>query len=73
MEILKCTINGVEGWKCGENGVCHIGLEAKQEAFRDQKKLKAAEFEKNPAPLPENPKPEEEKSPKKMGKKKKTD
>ncbi len=54
MEILECEINGVKGYKCGENGTCYIGTEAMQRAFRDQKRLKAEEFEKNPAPLPKN-------------------
>lgn len=74
MEILECTKNGVKGWKCGEDGECHIGLEAKQEAFREQKRLKAAYFEKNPAPLPKKEEPKVEENPKKKSlKKKKTD
>lgn len=52
MEILECENNGVKGWKCGESGTCYIGTDAKQRAFKDQKMLKAKEFEKNPAPLP---------------------
>ncbi len=58
MEILACEINGVQGWKCGENGTCYIGIEAKQRAFREQKHLKAEEFKVNPAPLPEETEPE---------------
>jgi hypothetical protein len=60
MEILQCEINGVKGWQCGENGVCYIGTDAMQRAFREQARLKAEEFEKNPAPLPK-PEPKEEK------------
>jgi hypothetical protein len=52
MEILQCEKNGVQGWKCGENGECYVGLEAKQKAFREQKKIKALEFAENPAELP---------------------
>lgn len=54
MEILECEKNGVSGWKCGEDGECYIGLEAKQKAFRMQKKIKAAEFKETPAELPKN-------------------
>jgi len=52
MDIIECENSGVIGWKCGENGTCHIGIEAKQRAIRDQKRLKAAEWKENPKPLP---------------------
>jgi len=36
-EIVACEKNGVSGWKFGRNGECHIGIEGKQRAIRDQK------------------------------------
>ena len=59
MEIIQCTKEGVQGWKYGENGECHIGLEGKQRAFQDRAEAKAEEFMENPAPLPVNEEPEE--------------
>ncbi|MES2395071.1 MAG: hypothetical protein V4549_03670 [Bacteroidota bacterium] len=53
MEIIQCEIKGETGFKCGESGVCHTGIDGKQKAFRDQKRIKALEFEKKPAPLPQ--------------------
>ena len=52
MNILKCEKRGQDGWKCGKDGICHIGIEGKQRAYKDQKKIKAKEWEKNPRPLP---------------------
>ena len=57
MEILECEINGVKGYKCGENGVCHIGMEAMQRALRERAKKQAEEYERNPAPLKKKEKP----------------
>lgn len=37
--VIACEKNGVAGWKCGSNGTCHIGLEGKQRAIRECKKL----------------------------------
>lgn len=48
MKILECEINGVKGWKCGENGTCYIGTDAKQRAFRERAKIKAQENEAKP-------------------------
>lgn len=59
MEIIQCTEEGVQGWKYGENGECHIVFEGKQRAFRDRAEAKAEEFVQNPAPLPVNNEPEE--------------
>ena len=47
-EIIECTKNGVKGWKHREDGICHIGLEAKQRAIRDEKTMKAENFKKVP-------------------------
>ena len=38
--ITECEKNGVPGYKNGEEGICHIGMEAKQRAIRDEKKEK---------------------------------
>lgn len=46
MDILECENNGVKGWKCGENGVCYIGTEAKQRAFKERADIQAEEFAK---------------------------
>jgi hypothetical protein len=51
-EILQCERDGEDGFKCGELGFCHIGLEAWQDAVRDQKKLLADERLEDPLPLP---------------------
>lgn len=52
MKIQKCEINGIEGWRSGDGGVCYIGTGAKQRANRDLRLEKAIYFEKNPSPLP---------------------
>jgi len=51
MDIIECEKEGVIGWKCGEDGICHIGIDGKQRAIREQKKLKAEEWAKSPRVL----------------------
>jgi hypothetical protein len=51
MAILKCKKKGVDGWKNGESGICHIGIEAKQRAIRDEKKEKAKKWKEKPRPI----------------------
>lgn len=60
MEIQQCEINGKQGYKYGDNGLCYIGVDSWQKAKRDEAKSKALEFEKNPAPLPETKEEKEE-------------
>ena len=32
MPIMRCTKNGVKGWKYGESGHCYTGANAKKKA-----------------------------------------
>lgn len=69
MNILECEKKGVKGWKCGEDGTCYLGMDAKQRAIRDQKRKKAKEWAKNPRPLPKKFLKSSKKSAKKKAKK----
>ncbi len=62
MKILKCEKNGTEGWKCGEDGICHIGIEGKQRAYRDQKRIKAKKWANKEKKASEKPKKSSKKS-----------
>lgn len=53
MKIEQCEKNGVNGWRAGPNGTCHVGAEAFQRAKRDEMKAKAQEWRENPRPLVE--------------------
>lgn len=52
IEILPCELNGVSGWMAGEDGICRIGVEGKQRAFRDRAEMMGNFYKENPKPLP---------------------
>lgn len=49
--LQKCTVNGVEGYKWGEDGKCFVGVEAKQRAMREGGRVKTAAWKKKPRKL----------------------
>jgi hypothetical protein len=47
-KLKKCTKNGADGWKCGADGTCFTGVDAKQEAFREMGEKKGKKYSLNP-------------------------
>jgi len=46
--LIECEKRGVKGWKCGQEGICFIGFDAKQKALASDSEKKAAEWRKSP-------------------------
>jgi len=46
--LIECEKNGVKGFKCGEDGVCFIGIDAKQKALRADSQKKADQWAEEP-------------------------
>jgi len=48
--LIECQKRGVQGWKCGEEGTCFVGFDAKQKALAEAANLKAEEWRISPKP-----------------------
>jgi len=46
--LIECEKNGVKGFKCGEDGLCFIGIDAKQKALRADSQKKADQWAEEP-------------------------
>lgn len=48
MEIIECQKGEQQGWKCGDNGTCYIGADAKQRALQERGKLLGKQYTEEP-------------------------
>lgn len=46
--LIECEKNGVKGFRCGEDGECFIGIDAKQRALRADSQKMADQWAKEP-------------------------
>lgn len=46
MPLMKCTNNGVSGWKYGESGHCYTGPGAKKKAIKQGQAIEISKHKK---------------------------
>lgn len=49
MPIMRCTLNGLPGWKWGESGRCYTGEGAKEKAIKQGISVLVSEAKKSGA------------------------
>ena len=45
MPLMRCEIEGKDGWKWGASGTCYVGPEAKEKALEQGKAIEASKAE----------------------------